>query len=58
MSNNDKDDFYAKRRVRTGKTAKDRKSGAHANRMKNMAERDAWCKNRNSTNKTHPNGSM
>lgn len=49
--------IYELRRIRTGKTAKDRASGAHANRMKNRAARNEWCQDRKVKNTQHPSGS-
>lgn len=49
-------DMYALRRIRKGKTAKDRESGAHANRMKNRAARNEWCNDRNAEANQHPSG--
>lgn len=49
-------DIYALRRIRNGKTAKDRASGAHANRMKNRDARNEWCQNSKALNHQHPAG--
>ena len=49
-------DMYARRRVRHGKTAKDRASGAHANRMRNRAARDEWCNDQKAKGSSHPSG--
>lgn len=39
-------DLYAARRVRTGKTKRDKASGAWARRRDNMQERAAWSNDR------------
>lgn len=49
-------DLYALRRIRTGKTKRDKDSGAYANRMKNRAARNEWCNNRNAKASQHPSG--
>lgn len=51
---NEKMDMYALRRVRTGKTAKDKANGAHKNRLANRAARDEWCQNSKALNTQHP----
>lgn len=45
---------YARRRIRTGKTAKDKKSGAWAARFANQAARAEWQKDSRATNDTFP----
>lgn len=49
-------DFYELRRIRKGKTAKDRANGAHANRLRNRDARNEWCNNRNAKANAHPSG--
>lgn len=51
------EDIYAAKRVRVGKTARDRASGAWGNRFTNRAARVSWQKERDSTNATFPRDS-
>lgn len=47
-------DIYEQKRIRTGKTAKDRASGATARNYSNKRERAEWGNNSSSTNSTFP----
>lgn len=42
------------KKPRSGKTARDRASGALARRHDNHAKRDAWCNDRRSSNNSWP----
>lgn len=50
-------DFYAERRIRYGKTAKDHARGAKKNSAENKQARDSWCQNPRATAAQHPSGS-
>jgi len=47
-------DIYEERRIRAGKTAKDRKSGATARNYSNKRERAQWCQDSNATDGSFP----